>query len=315
MPDKITPVVNPTDGGLPVKDFEPQETIKMPNVGMYPVEVTVNGRKYSYYARPGDEVVVPSSVARVLANVKRPKPAEDGWKDAWATLRDCGESGGGSEPTYETVAEIEVGTMAKQEGVYGISIRLDKSIFDTSLKYYFNSADTPLEIVITEDEIAGLTYNFSAGGEILGTPAYAIELGDDDTAGLVSSEDLSNTTVRILKKVEQGGGDIPENLKPTYEFDFTVTAGESEGALVVTPDSGATYTAISAALTETPNVYANIDFAPLGLTIRARFDIDIPGDPENALTANTFVWGGSKWTGARLSVVSDGTYGVEIHET
>ena len=137
--------------------------------------------------------------------------------------------------TYETVAEIQVGEMTEEEGLY---VSRSKTPFADNLQ----SGDTlflevgtekyPLEIIRDDEEgfLMALWYNWSADEGATGIPAFYLEYESDSGVfeSLVSTEDLSNTTVRILKKASgpSGGG----------KFVVTLTEDTSGGELVYTAD-------------------------------------------------------------------------------
>lgn len=103
--------------------------------------------------------------------------------------------------TYETVAEIEVGTMEQQGGMYfADNVALDLSGVSADDALYFNSEEYPLTRMENEG-ILIYGYNFSGGG-ISGTPAYGIVINPTDGNSIVSDTSaIENTTVKILKKV------------------------------------------------------------------------------------------------------------------
>lgn len=202
--------------------------------------------------------------------------------------------GGGSEPTYETVAEIEVGTMEKPEGTpYYVFVADEAFPAVDEETYYFNSSNNPSDTVLSyEGQVMGILWNAKTEeADIIpidqSKPWYGFTKVDNKSGIISDTPDLSNTTVRILKKVEQGG-DIPEGLKPTYEFDFS--AEPEEGSFTATPASGVTYAAIASALAETPHVYAKITFpSAMGLVVTARFNENITGDGQTGYYASALV--------------------------
>lgn len=146
---------------------------------------------------------------------------------------------GTPEPTYETVAEIPVGAPVEDaeaihEGCYYYVVEdtaLAKAIMAAAGdNLFFNSAETPLKRLENEGAIFG--YNFTMGEElpvVTGQPAYlvAATVEGETVVEIMSTEDLSNTTVKILKKVEQGGGG------DSGDFLITATLDESK-----TPEEG-----------------------------------------------------------------------------
>lgn len=236
-------------------------------------------------------------------------------------------SGGGGGDEYETVAEIAVGDMAQQGGIYFYQIPQDvrPEVPRGSDALFFNSADYPLTWI---ESGTIYSYNFSGEGAPLDSPAYALALDGTDVIALYSDTNaIENTTVKILKKVSGGDpitvdselSETSENpvqnkvitaalagLKPTYEFGFTVTAGQTEGEFIVTPDSGSTYAAIAAALAETPNVYAVLDLGFQNQVIRARFSVDSTVSGAETTSASCMFWAGTKWMGVRLIVSASG---------
>lgn len=115
---------------------------------------------------------------------------------AWTEL---GESGSGGD-TYETVAEIAVGQMVAQGGMYfADNVALDLSGVSADDALYFNSEEYPLTRMENEG-IVIYGYNFTGSG-ISGTPAYGIVINPTDGNSIVSDTNaLENTTVKILKK-------------------------------------------------------------------------------------------------------------------
>lgn len=140
----------------------------------------------------------------------------------------------GSSDPYETVAEIAVGEMKEEEGLYVYSP-------DTPFTDNLQSGDAlflevgtekyPLEIIRDDEEgfLAALWYNWSDDEGATGTPAFYLEYESDNGVfeSLVSTEDLSNTTVKILKKVggEQSGGELPEVTSADNGDVLTVVEG------------------------------------------------------------------------------------------
>lgn len=232
--------------------------------------------------------------------------------------------GGGSEPTYETVAEIEMGTMEKPEGMpYYVFVANEAfPVLDEEKTYYFNSSNNSSDSALTyEGQVMGILWNAKTEeADIIpidpNKPWYGFTQVDNKSGIISDTPDLSNTTVRILKKVEQGGGGaLPENVKPTYEFGFSVTVGQTESDLIVTPDSGSTYAAITAALAETPNVYAVIDLGFQNQVVRALFSVDATASGAESTSAIGMFWSGTKWMGVRLMVTSNDQATIIVRDT
>jgi len=127
-------------------------------------------------------------------------------------------AGSGGGDTYETVAEINVGQMQAREGLPGLyyyQTSLVNNLPKTDL--YLNSGDILMEYV----EAQGLDnwlHNFSSAGEVIETPAYAISADNDTFTIMASDDELSNTTVKILKKVSGGGSiTVDDELSDTSE--------------------------------------------------------------------------------------------------
>lgn len=125
--------------------------------------------------------------------------------------------GGGSTDTYETVAEIAVGEMEGEDGHYGYSTDASEiSDINPSEIYYLNSATDPSTIVQVDRDMSFIGFNlkFKFDGETptridLSKPLVGVVYGEDSKAFVYSdTTDLSNTTVKILKKVStpSGGG-------------------------------------------------------------------------------------------------------------
>lgn len=115
---------------------------------------------------------------------------------------------GTPEPTYETVFEAALGDGSG--GPEGLAKAYDTGKFfdvvGASGEYFINSEDCPL--VKSEDNMMG--YNRGDDGfdpADPSKPVYVVYQPDEGNCQIAASDDsLSNTTVRILKKVEQGGG-------------------------------------------------------------------------------------------------------------
>lgn len=195
---------------------------------------------------------------------------------------------GGTAKKTETVAVLQLGTADSDGGDGMPEGALAWVVTDTA-------AATAIQAAIEEGETLyfdGIDYPLSPlGGPLLGfnvamtpseegdslpvftgKPAYLVvcaEEGTDVIVEVLSSEDLSDSSVEILKMVdaEQGGdSQISEKV-----FDFTATVGENE-TLIVTPGEGVTWEAIKSALEETDNVFAHIglpsDFMDASLHLR-----------------------------------------------
>lgn len=297
------------------------QTITVPDIGQYPIKINLNCREYTLW--PGTEATVPDGVAKLLDQIvaSEPKPAADGWKNAWATIKDAeqyggggdDEGGGGSSETYETVTEIPVGEMQEMEGAYFAETEAPFQTFSESEVYYLNTSDSPNDgfAIDTEDNtVIGILWNCKMDLDSdLPVPLdpskpYTAVLKNDDTLAIVAdTPDLSNTTVKILKKVSDGG-DLPENVKATYVFDFA--ASISGDQITFTPAEGVTYAAIAAAIAKTPHVKAILTFPEaMGLTITADFNFSISGDDGVAYSASAICIIGSDPVAFRLSVGED----------
>ena len=142
---------------------------------------------------------------------------------------------GGSEPTYETVAEIQVGEMVLSDGFYAYASNLPYLSVDETKNYYLNDENHPNDGFAPLGNAPAICWGceYDDGNFVPIDPSVSwVAVADDDgVIGIISdTPDLSNTTVRILKKVEQGGGDLPENLKPTYVVHLKI--GENKTATV-----------------------------------------------------------------------------------
>ena len=121
-----------------------------------------------------------------------------------------GESGGSGD-TYETVAEIEVGHMQSGgEEMPGVYIYSDSEAVAPALNenetYYLNAADNESNSVVIDLDAITLRFNASTG-EGLPTPLdtdkkmYVIQWAGNGLTFVSDTADISNTTVKILKKV------------------------------------------------------------------------------------------------------------------
>ncbi len=312
------------------------KTITVPDIGMYPIEITLNNKKYTLH--PGTEATVPDGVAKILDQIvaSKPKPAVDGWKNAWATIKDAEQYSGddeGDEP--EVVLEIEVGdlTAAGDVFVWQDTETSEEPEIKEGEVYYLNNMETPSTVVeIREDgpSIGWNTADIDAPEPVEPGQPMTLVGWDDGVLGVMTTDSgIAHTTIRILKKAATPSGlpavtsadngkvltvvygawakaSLPENLKPTYEFGFTVTPGSEQGTFVATPDSGVTYAAIAAALAVTPNVYAVLDLSFQDQVIRALFSVDSTATGAESTSAIGMFWGGTKWMGARLMVSAIG---------
>ena len=165
-------------------------------------------------------------------------------------LNDNYPEGGGGGESYETVAEIEVGTMDEQGGLYiAEDIVANVPLGET---LYFNNPEYEMEYNAT---MTSYLYNFSAETQQpTGTPAYVLAIHSTRVT-IGSDTDLSNTTVKILKKVsggssgsgvkmihataippEQEGGDITLDIvESDEECRAMVTSGEPVVIEVMAP--------------------------------------------------------------------------------
>jgi len=126
-------------------------------------------------------------------------------------VSEVAEGGGGDE--YETVAEIQVGEMEGQEGQYSYEAVAENvpeiSEFET---YYLNDESNPSTMVHVEKGSPLVGFNVQFDGEVPSRvnpdePLVMVAWEDENGRVLVQSDttDLSNTTVKILKK---SSGDI-----------------------------------------------------------------------------------------------------------
>lgn len=226
-----------------------------------------------------------------------------------AFLKEAIRNGGGSGETFETVAEIAVGEMEQKGSIFIYVIDdVTPPTINTTETYYLNNASNPSTIVLNEDGVQAIAFNcdsiedFSPLDE--DKPILVVSWVDGEcNIGSNNKDSFSNTTVKILKKVSSGGA-LPENVKPTYEFDFD--ASISDDQITFTPAEGVTYAAIAAAIAETPNVKARITLSTaLGATFTANFNLSISGDDGVAYAANVVFILGSDPVAIRLSVGED----------
>lgn len=126
---------------------------------------------------------------------------------------------GGSAPTYEVVAEIQVGDpvedtewIPKGCAAYFVADTASAKAIMASAgdNLFFKSAETPLTRLDNRQAIFGSNFEISEEKPVvIGNPAYLVAAANEDendaTVEFISTEDLSNTTVRILKKVERAG--------------------------------------------------------------------------------------------------------------
>lgn len=123
--------------------------------------------------------------------------------------------GGGSSDTYETVAEIAIGEMTGQEGQY-YSYTGDVSAapqISESETYYLNDIDDPSTVVTFGSDLSMIGFNLIVEDEEphridQKKPFVVIGWNEEASEVIVQSDtpDLSNTTVKILKKVEAPSG-------------------------------------------------------------------------------------------------------------
>lgn len=124
--------------------------------------------------------------------------------------------GGGSSETYETVAEIEVGEMVGVDGKYSFTAtNVTVPTIDTSATYYLNDSENPSSHVDLIEEDPAILFNVTDPEDFRpedpSKPLVAFAYDEQKSTCLVMSDtpDLSNTTVKILKKVSapSGGND------------------------------------------------------------------------------------------------------------
>lgn len=117
--------------------------------------------------------------------------------------------GGGGGDTYETVAEIAVGTMEEQGGMYIYSTSASAPSINRNSTYYLNDASYPNDDIAVEDGDTVIAFNTILGeqGRIdPNKPFIVFEWNDGSLIVVSDTDDAENTTVRILKKVSGGGG-------------------------------------------------------------------------------------------------------------
>ena len=111
-----------------------------------------------------------------------------------------GENAGNSD-FYETVAEIEVGTLTEDEDIYiyeGFNLNLP-----VNETLYFNTPDYELIYDYDNGRENSYSYNFNLDTAMpLDTPAYMIT--GNNTVLLTNDLNIQNSTVKILKKVSGG---------------------------------------------------------------------------------------------------------------
>lgn len=97
-----------------------------------------------------------------------------------------------------------------------------------------------------------------------------------------------------------------ETKPASYTFDFTVTGdAQNPGQYICTPGTGTSYSAITAALSETPNVYAKATISGVSGFATARFDE--VGD--GVISAKGLIFIGTGFMAYRLRVPSTGELG------
>lgn len=135
-----------------------------------------------------------------------------------AAIKYAIDTAGGGGDEYETVAEIEVGQMEEEAGLYNYMAEGQYDVqVDPTAEYYLQPQNIRLNTVIG-DEANGFVYNFDTEtDEPTDTPAYAFQFASF-VAAVMSDTDLSNTTVKILKKVSGGGSiSVDSELSDTSE--------------------------------------------------------------------------------------------------
>ena len=174
-----------------------------------------------------------------------------------------------NEPCYYIVAEHE-------SEVYGYQIlSTDTSLANTTVNILAAGEGYTADKTVTE------VYAAYEAGQIVNCiidlgEVYELQLvnAGDEVIGFASDAGGGTVAARGVNDHGDDSWDVQiyqyqprvENLKPTYEFGFTATP-DGQGRFTVTPDSGSTYAAITAALAETPNVYAKIEIENLSLTL------------------------------------------------
>ena len=155
-------------------------------------------------------------------------------------------AGGGDEPSYEVVAEIEVGEMTESEGMMMFTSDVPFPAIDGQI--YFNSVEYPLALV---DGTGGsiFAYNYDSDNNRKEDPAKPLYLfvGMSNGGGEavcvigtgVDDADLSNTTVRILKAASEpsGGGKLVVHLTESEEGGETIYSADKTVAQILAADA------------------------------------------------------------------------------
>lgn len=193
------------------------------------------------------------------------------------------------------------GEVSFTTGIYDASITVDSGAYATASAAMADGKSVRLHAV---NEEAGFVLDLYSAITISGAEFISF-LGEafdgEGNVRVVATMSNASTTVELDVYPE-----TDPTIKKTYSFGFTVTPGQSEGELVVTPDSGSTYAAIAAALAETPNVYAVLDLGFQNQVIRALFSVDSTASGAESTSAIGIFWNGDKWLGARLMVSASG---------
>lgn len=213
---------------IPIKEYEVDSTSELANLPSAPVGSIVTdlstGKRYKFNSS-GEWAIEKGSSSGGDSSLPEPGTAGnvltstgDGWESAPLPGGD----------TYETVAEIAVGTMEQMQELSGFYAYDESDVSAPTLindeTYYFNDSEMSSTLVDVGVEYVTLRFNASAGDELPtrvnpNEPLYVFQWDLEDGTLLVVSDanEIENTTVTILKKVS-GSSALPSMTGQSGKF-------------------------------------------------------------------------------------------------